>query len=111
MAEKPTILVTETLQQKAMDYLHANAEVIESTPERVAEHIGQADGLVVRTYTLVNEELLAQAEKLKVVGRAGVALDNINVPACRASGVEVVLYSNDKLDITDDIVKLVEKAK
>jgi phosphoglycerate dehydrogenase-like enzyme len=38
----------------------------------------------------VNKELLAKAPKLKVVGRAGVALDNIDVPACRAAGVEVV---------------------
>lgn len=90
MSDKPTILVTETLQQKAMDFLHAHAEVIESTPQQAIEHIAEADGLVVRTYTLVNRELLARAEKLKVVGRAGVALDNVDVPACRAMGVEVV---------------------
>ncbi|RKY27202.1 MAG: phosphoglycerate dehydrogenase [Planctomycetota bacterium] len=90
MACKPTILVTETLQPKAMAYLRERAEVVESTPQRVAEHIGGADGLVVRTYTQVDEALLAQAKRLKVVGRAGVALDNIDVPACRAGGVEVV---------------------
>ena len=44
----------------------------------------------MRTYTQVNEALLAKAGKLKVVGRAGVALENIDVPACRAAGVEVV---------------------
>ncbi|NBB95101.1 MAG: phosphoglycerate dehydrogenase [Planctomycetes bacterium] len=90
MPEKPTVLVTEQLQTPAMDYLHEHAEVIEATPETVADHIGQADGLVVRTYTIVHDELLDKAPTLKVVGRAGVALDNIDVPACRARGVEVV---------------------
>ncbi|MCD4824056.1 MAG: phosphoglycerate dehydrogenase [Phycisphaerae bacterium] len=88
--DKPTVLVTETLQPCAMEYLHARADVIELPYERIFEEIGRADGLVVRTYTQVNEELLAAASRLKVVGRAGVALDNINVPACRAAGVEVV---------------------
>lgn len=87
---KPTVLVTEQLQPPAIDYLNEHAHMIEATPETVADHIADAEGLVVRTYTLVNDELLAKAPKLKVVGRAGVALDNIDVPACRAHGVEVV---------------------
>jgi D-3-phosphoglycerate dehydrogenase len=73
-----------------MEYLHKHARVLEATPETVDEHIAEADGLVVRTYTIVNDDLLAKAPRLKVVGRAGVALDNIDVPACRARGVEVV---------------------
>ncbi|MCK5114589.1 MAG: phosphoglycerate dehydrogenase [Phycisphaerae bacterium] len=89
-SEKPVIVVSEQLKEKAMDLLCAEAVVIESTPEDVLDVIGQADGLVVRTYTQVNEELLDRAKKLKVVGRAGVALDNINVPLCRSRGVEVV---------------------
>lgn len=89
-ASKPVVLVTEQLQPPAIEYLNEHATLIEATPETVAEHIGQAEGLVVRTYTIVNDELLAQAPKLKVVGRAGVALDNIDVPACLARGVEVV---------------------
>jgi phosphoglycerate dehydrogenase-like enzyme len=49
---------------------------------------------VVRTYTKVNAALLARCPKLKVVGRGGVGLENIDVPACRARGVEVV-YTPD----------------
>jgi phosphoglycerate dehydrogenase-like enzyme len=90
MSSKPTVLVTETLAPKAMEYLRARAEVIEATPETVGEKIAQADGLAVRTYTQVTAALLDQAPRLKVVGRAGVALENIDVPACRARGVEVV---------------------
>jgi len=90
MSSKPTVLVTETLAAKAMEYLREHAEVIEATPETVGETIALADGLAVRTYTQVTAALLDQAQRLKVVGRAGVALENIDVPACRARGVEVV---------------------
>lgn len=49
-----------------------------------------ADAMVVRTYTRVDGGLLERAPRLRVVGRAGVGLDNIDVEACRARGVEVV---------------------
>lgn len=90
MAAKPIVLVTEPLDERSMAYLGEHAEVRQVEIAHVGEHIGEADGLVVRTYTQVGEELLARAPRLKVVGRAGVALDNIDVPACRARGVEVV---------------------
>lgn len=90
MSNKPTIVISESLQDKAMEYLADKANIIETDVENVVEVIGQADGLVVRTYTQVNTDLLEKAPKLKVVGRAGVALENIDVPACRARGVEVV---------------------
>jgi len=91
MAErKPNILVTEPLSERAMEYLRQRANVLEATAETAGEKIADADGLVVRTYTIVNEALLAKAARLKVVGRAGVAIDNIDVAACRRRGVEVV---------------------
>jgi len=52
--------------------------------------LAEADGLIVRTYTQVDAALLDQAPKLKVVGRAGVALENIDIPECRRRGIEVV---------------------
>lgn len=52
------------------------------------------EGMVVRTYTKVNTALLARCPKLKVVGRGGVGIENIDVKACRARGVEVV-YTPD----------------
>ena len=84
------VLVTESLQPAAMEYLRLHADVRESSPEKAADDIAEADGLVVRTYTRVDESLLSAAGKLKVVGRAGVALDNIDISACRNRGVEVV---------------------
>lgn len=90
MSDKPTVVVSESLFPHAMDYLREHAEVIESSPESVSDVIDRADGLVVRTYTQVDGDLLARAGRLKVVGRAGVALENIDVPAVRAMGAEVV---------------------
>ena len=90
MAAQPIILVTEPLSERAIDYLAQHGQVVRATAEDAAAHIADADALVVRTYTQVNEALLDKAPKLKVVGRAGVALDNIDVAACRARGVQVV---------------------
>ncbi|MHC4561555.1 MAG: NAD(P)-dependent oxidoreductase [Planctomycetota bacterium] len=85
-----TVVVSEALSDKAVAYLAEHATVVRCGPEDVGEHIADADALVVRTYTQVTEDLLAKAGKLKVVGRAGVALENIDVSACRARGIEVV---------------------
>jgi len=84
------VVVTEPLSDRALEWLAGRCEVRKIEKEQLDEHIAEADGLVVRTYTLVTPELLDRAPRLKVVGRAGVALDNIDVPACRARGVEVV---------------------
>lgn len=86
----PVIVVSEPLNESSLEYLRAHGEVRTATAETAIEAVADADALVVRTYTQVNESLLAAAPRLKVVGRAGVALENIDVPACRARGVEVV---------------------
>jgi len=87
---RPVVVVTEPLDEPAMAYLAEHAEVRRVEIGQLAGQIAEADGLVVRTYTPVTAELLGRAARLKVVGRAGVALENIDVPACRACGVEVV---------------------
>jgi D-3-phosphoglycerate dehydrogenase len=86
----PVYVVSEPLNESSVEYLRQQGEVIRTDPDGVLDAIGPADGLVVRTYTQVNQELLDRAPNLKVVGRAGVALENIDIPACRARGVEVV---------------------
>ncbi|MBT7171119.1 MAG: phosphoglycerate dehydrogenase, partial [Phycisphaerales bacterium] len=87
---QPTVVVSEPLQPPALEVLAERATIIHATPETVLDVIAEADGLVVRTYTQVNQALLDAAPKLKVVARAGVALENVDVLACRARGVEVV---------------------
>lgn len=57
---------------------------------RFSAELALAEGLVVRTYTQVSRELLDKAPRLRVVGRAGVALENIDIPECRKRGIEVV---------------------
>jgi D-3-phosphoglycerate dehydrogenase len=86
----PVFVVSEPLNESSVEFLRQRGEVVRTTPEEVLDVIDRADALVVRTYTQVNEELLKKAANLKVVARAGVALENIDVPACRAHGVEVV---------------------
>jgi D-3-phosphoglycerate dehydrogenase len=56
--------------------------------------LADADALVVRTYTEVNDALLDQAPNVKVIGRAGVGLDNFELPTCEKRGVRVV-YTPD----------------
>jgi len=86
----PVIVVSEPLNESSLEYLRVHGQVRMATADTAGQAVGDADALVVRTYTQVNEELLSAAKRLKVVGRAGVAIDNIDVPACRARGIEVV---------------------
>jgi D-3-phosphoglycerate dehydrogenase len=83
-------LVSEPLNESSIEYLRAHGQVRRCEADQAPENIAGVDGLVVRTYTQVNEALLDRADRLKVVGRAGVALENIDIPACRSRGVEVV---------------------
>ncbi len=86
----PIVVVAEPLDGPSLEYLAAHAEVRRVGPDALNAPISAADGLVVRTYTQVDQALLDRAPNLKVVGRAGVALENIDVSACRARGIEVV---------------------
>ena len=94
--DAPLVLVTEGSDPRPLDWLRERCRVIEATVDspEFRQHLGDARGLVVRTYTKVNDALLARAPRLKVVGRGGVGLENIDVPACRRRGVEVV-YTPD----------------
>jgi phosphoglycerate dehydrogenase-like enzyme len=90
--DRPVVLVTEGSDAIPLQWLREHAEVIEVPPDspELPKHLARAQGMVVRTYTKVNAAMLAQAPHLRVVGRGGVGLENIDVAACRARGVEVV---------------------
>jgi D-3-phosphoglycerate dehydrogenase len=79
-----------------MQWLRERAEVLEIKADdpAFARELARADALSVRTYTKIDDALLAGAPRLKVVGRGGVGLENIDVAACRRRGVEVV-YTPD----------------
>lgn len=60
------------------------------TPDELAEAIADFDALVIRSQTKVTADVLAKAERLKVIGRAGVGVDNVDVPAATRKGVVVL---------------------
>ncbi|MCW5754424.1 MAG: hypothetical protein KIT24_06950 [Phycisphaeraceae bacterium] len=88
----PLVVVTEELHPEAIAWLEARCEVVgcpAHSPD-LGGALASAEGLIVRTYTKVDAELLARAPRLKVVGRAGVGLENIDLGACRERGIAVV---------------------
>src|SRR5688572_12087378 len=93
---QPVVLVTEGSDPTPLRWLRERTRVIEVAEDDASfpQHLATAEGLVVRTYTKVNDALLAGAPRLKVVGRGGVGLENIDVAACRRRGVQVV-YTPD----------------
>src|SRR3954470_589022 len=94
--DKAIALVSEGLDEGPMNWLRAQAETLEIAYDEKGfdEALSRAGGLVVRTYTRVNQQFLAKAPNLRVVGRAGVGLENIDVAACRKRSIEVV-YTPD----------------
>ena len=93
MASKPLVVQTEHIDAPAAAWLGERCEVVACSSDdgaRFAELLRRADGLLIRTYTNVDGAMLAGAPRLKVVARAGVGLDNVDVGACAARGVVVV---------------------
>lgn len=95
-AQLPLVLVTEGTDPQPLKWLAERARVVEAGLEdsQIDALLADARGLIVRTYTKVNAALLARTPRLRVVGRGGVGLENIDVPACRERGIEVV-YTPD----------------
>ncbi|TJZ57062.1 phosphoglycerate dehydrogenase [Streptomyces piniterrae] len=90
---KPVILLADRLSPATVDALGSAYEVRHCDGTDRAELLAQvaaADALLVRSATRVDAEVIAAAPGLKVIGRAGVGLDNIDVPAATAAGVLVV---------------------
>lgn len=89
---RPLVVQTEHLDEAAAAWLGERCELVRcgSDDARFKGLLARAAGLVIRTYTRVDDAFLAGAAALKVVGRAGVGLDNIDLAACRARGVQVV---------------------
>ena len=65
-------------------------DVIVSNPKEYAQHLAEADALIVRSAVKVNPSVLAKAPKLRVIGRAGVGVDNVDLAAATAAGVLVM---------------------
>ncbi|MEM1184426.1 MAG: NAD(P)-dependent oxidoreductase [Planctomycetota bacterium] len=85
-------IVTEALSDEPLAWLGQRCSVVKAPvgSREFDDLASECNALIVRTYTTVDAMLLDRLPNLKVVARAGVALDNIDVKACRDRGVEVV---------------------
>src|SRR5581483_8035088 len=61
-----------------------------SNPKEYAQHLAEADALIVRSAVKVNQAVIDQAPKLKVIGRAGVGVDNVDMHAATSAGILVM---------------------
>ncbi|MEK0081976.1 hydroxyacid dehydrogenase [Benzoatithermus flavus] len=89
------IVVSEFMDEAALDGLRSEFEVhydptLADRPRELELLVSAARALIVRNRTRVQGPLLAAARRLEVVGRLGVGLDNIDLDACRARGIEVL---------------------
>ena len=85
------IIVADKISERGLDLLRATGwEVLTPTAAELPAAIADADGLVVRSATKVTSALLEKAEKLRVIGRAGVGVDNVDVEAATRRGVLVM---------------------
>jgi len=90
----PRVLISDPMSSQAVAVFEQRGiEVVQSgkiTATELLELIPDFQGLAVRSATQVNAELLTAAQKLQVVGRAGIGVDNVDVPACTAKGIIVM---------------------
>jgi D-3-phosphoglycerate dehydrogenase len=88
------VLISDNLAQVGVELLRkAGLEVDVNTglsPEELKAIIGNYDGLVIRSATKVTADLLEAAGRLRVIGRAGIGLDNVDIPAASQKGVVVM---------------------
>jgi D-3-phosphoglycerate dehydrogenase / 2-oxoglutarate reductase len=87
-----TVLVAEPLAEAAVAHLQSQPgwNIVVSNPKEYAKHLGEAEALIVRSAVQVNQAVLDQAPKLRVIGRAGVGVDNVDLAAATAAGVLVM---------------------
>jgi (S)-sulfolactate dehydrogenase len=90
----PDILVTEFIDEAALAGLSAYDvhydKTLHARPEEIARLGAEARALIVRNQTQVRGSVLGACTRLEAVGRLGVGLDNIDLEACRARGIEVL---------------------
>ena len=93
---KPKVLISDSLSDAAVGiFSQRGCEVdfdptLGKDPEKLANKISQFDGLAIRSATKVTKELLDSASKLRVIGRAGIGVDNVDIPVATAKGIVVM---------------------
>jgi D-3-phosphoglycerate dehydrogenase len=83
------VLVRETIADAGMELLRAKFDVDADSDSPLEEILGAYDALIVRSATKVTAEVIASGTRLKVIGRAGVGVDNVDVDAATRRGIVV----------------------
>jgi len=92
----PRVLISDALSDAAVQIFKDRSidtvfqPKLGADKDKLAEMIGDFDGLAIRSATKVTAKLLEKAKKLRVVGRAGIGVDNVDIPAATAKGVIVM---------------------
>ena len=86
---RPRVLVREPIADSGLELLRARFDVVEDFDSELSEIIGDYDAIVVRSATALDAELIERATRLKVIGRAGVGVDNVDVDAATRRGIVV----------------------
>ena len=89
---RPVVVIAEVLAASCAEYLRDTCEVVEAAGEprsRLLDLLSDAEGLVVRSGTTVDRDLMEAAPRLRVVGRAGVGVDNIDLDEATRRGILV----------------------
>jgi D-3-phosphoglycerate dehydrogenase len=90
----PKVLISDQMDPKAAEIFRANGVEVDERPglskDELKAIIGDYDGLAIRSATKVTADLLDAAPNLKVIGRAGIGVDNVDIPAATARGVVVM---------------------
>jgi D-3-phosphoglycerate dehydrogenase len=92
-AVRPRVLVAEKIGDSGTELLRRHFDVelgVGWSAEELASRIGDYDGILIRSATHLTADLLARAERLRAVGRAGVGVDNVDVAAATKRGIVVV---------------------
>ncbi|MDO5850941.1 MAG: phosphoglycerate dehydrogenase [Methanobacteriaceae archaeon] len=87
------VLIADKINEKGIDVLKDASEIVNNpkiTPEELLNTIDQYDGIIVRSRTKVTKEVIANAKNLKIIARAGVGVDNIDLKAATDNGIMVV---------------------
>ena len=92
----PRVLISDALSPAAVQIFKDRGVEVDFQPalgkdkDKLAEIIGNYDGLAIRSATKVTPKILANAKNLKVIGRAGIGVDNVDIPAATAKGIIVM---------------------
>lgn len=90
----PKVLITDSLSAAGLKYLEDAGLELDVrkglTPPQVREALQQADGIIIRSGTTLTEEILKDQRRLKVIVRAGVGVDNIDLPSATREGIVVM---------------------